>query len=274
MAKFRGFWVRLALVVSLLAPVWFLAGALGTKFGLLDWRVGFGLMTFQLGPMLLLGAAAIAALGLLLALVVPPRRGRRIALVALLIPALGLGYAAWVRQQASTIPPIHDVSTDLVDPPGFSDAVVAAREGIAGGNALDLTTAKIPDNPRFGAMAGVSVIDAHRAAYGDIRPLVTDTPTFDAFQVALAAAEQQPGWVIGRHDAAQGTIEATATSFWYGFTDDISIRVRALPDGSGTVIDVRSVSRVGLSDLGANAARIRAYLKALNGQLGEAATGG
>lgn len=274
MAKVRDFWVGLALVASLLVPVWFLAGALGTKFGLLDWRTGFGLMTVGLGAPILMGAAAFALVGLLLALFVPPRRGWAGALVALLIPATGLGYAAFVRAQAQNIPPIHDITTDLDDPPTFSDAVVAARAAVPGGNGLDLKGAMLPDNPRFGPLAGKPVTEIHRAAYADVKPLVTETPSFDTFQVALDAAEQQPGWVVGRQDAATGIIEATATSFWYGFTDDIVIRVRALPDGSGTEVDVRSVSRVGLSDLGANAKRIRTYLAALDTRLSEAATGG
>jgi hypothetical protein len=274
MAKVRGVWVRLALAASLLLPIWFLIGALGTKFGLLDWRVGFGLMTFQLGPLLMMGALGLAAIGLLLALLVPPRSGVLMALVALLIPAAGLGYGAWVRTQVKDIPPIHDVSTDLVDPPAFSAAVVEARGKVPGGNGLDLLTATLPDAPRLGPMAGKPVVDIHRAAYGDVKALMTDAPPIDAFQVALDAAQAQPGWVVDRHDAAAGMIEAHATSFWYGFVDDIAIRVRPLPDGTGSTVDVRSVSRVGLSDLGANAKRIRAYLTTLNSKLGEAATGG
>lgn len=272
MAKVRGAWVRLALAASLLLPVWFLVGALGTKFGLLDWRVGFGLMTFQLGPLLMMGALGLAVIGLLLALLVPPRSGVLLALVALLIPAAGLGYGAWVRTQVQDIPPIHDASTDLVDPPAFSAAVVAERAKVPDGNGLDLLTATLP--ARAGPLAGKSVVELHRAAYGDLKSLATDLPAADAFDVALDAAEAQPGWTVDRSDVAAGVIEARATSFWYGFTDDIAIRVRALPDNSGAVVDVRSVSRVGLSDLGANAKRIRAYLATLNGKLGEAATGG
>ena len=135
-------------------------------------------------------------------------------------------------------------------------------------------TASIPADARFGALSGKTVLEAHRAAYGDLKPLITDTPAFDAFQVALDTAESQPGWVVDRNDATTGVIEAHATSFWYGFTDDIAIRVRRLPDDSGTTIDMRSVSRVGLSDLGANAKRVRAYMRALNASLGAAATGG
>jgi uncharacterized protein (DUF1499 family) len=69
------------------------------------------------------------------------------------------------------------------------------------------------------------------------------------------------GWEIVAADAAAGRIEATDTTFWFGFKDDVVIRVEA--DGAGSRIDVRSVSRVGVGDVGANARRIRAYLRAL-----------
>lgn len=275
MAGIRNIWVRAALIVSLLLPVWFLVGAFGTRFGVLDWRVGFGLMTFKLGPLLLMGSLGLAAIALLLSLAVPPRgRGWVSALIALLIPAAGLGYGVSVQQAAKNIPPIHDISTDLADPPTFSAEVAEARAKVPGGNGLDLLGARLPDAARLGPLAGKAVVDVQRQAYGDIKSLFSDTPAIDTFQVALDAAQAQRGWIIDRNDPATGIIEARATSFWYGFTDDIVVRVRALPDGSGSVVDVRSVSRVGLSDLGANAKRVRAYLAALNTRLGEAATGG
>ena len=284
MANVRGVWVRLALALSLLIPAWFLVAALGTKFGVLDWRVGFGQMTYGalkpaiaglgLAVVAMIGAAVFALIGLILALAVTPRRGWAFALVALIIPLAGLGYGVQLKKSTEGVPPIHDVSTDLADPPGFSATVVAARAAVPDGNGLDLTTATLPDNPRFGPLAGKPVLAVHRAAYGDLKPLVTDTPAFDAFQVALDTAESQPGWVVDRNDPATGAIEAHVKSFWFGFTDDIAIRVRRLPDDSGTTIDMRSVSRVGLSDMGANAKRIRAYMASLNAKLGEAATGG
>jgi uncharacterized protein (DUF1499 family) len=72
----------------------------------------------------------------------------------------------------------------------------------------------------------------------------------------------------------EGRVEAEVRSFWFGFVDDVVIRVRPISDGTGSAVDVRSVSRVGRSDLGANARRIRAYLADLNRRLAEAATGG
>ncbi|NDC59355.1 MAG: hypothetical protein EBZ50_11155, partial [Alphaproteobacteria bacterium] len=90
MASVRDFWVRAALALALLLPVYFAASALAVKFGLLDWRLGFGVMTIGIGPMIILGVLAFAVIGLLLALIVPPRRGRRIALAALAFPAAAL----------------------------------------------------------------------------------------------------------------------------------------------------------------------------------------
>jgi hypothetical protein len=272
MAGVRGFWVRAALVLSLLVPVWFAAAALGTKFGFIDWRVGLGQMTFQLGPLIMVGALGFAVIGLLLALIVTPRTGWLSALIAVLIPAAGLGYGAYTLNSIKGIPPIHDVSTDLVDPPGFSKAVIDARAKVPGGNALDLLTATIPPSPNFPAYSGKAVREVHAEAYGDLKSTVSDLPPADVFQVVLDAAKAQ-GWAISRSDAGAGVIEATVTSFWFGFVDDIVIRVRPLSDGTGSVIDVRSVSRVGLSDLGMNAKRVRAFQADLNARLNSAATG-
>lgn len=274
MAGVRDFLVRAALVVSLLVPVWFATAALGTKFGLIDWRVGLGAMTIGFGPLIMMGAAGLALVALLLALVVSPRRGAAAAFIALAIPAAGLGYGYRVMQSVKDIPPIHDVSTDLVDPPGFSQAVIEARGKTSGGNALDLQTAEIPASAkaRFPKFAGRKVAEVHAAEYGDIKTVISDLPPADIFQIVLDAANTQ-GWEVKRVDQASGVIEAESRSFWFGFVDDIAIRVRPLPDGTGSVVDVRSTSRVGLSDLGVNAKRVRRFLGELNGRLNEAATG-
>lgn len=258
MDKFRDFWVRTALVLALLLPVYFLVAALGTKFHVLDWRFGFGQLTFRWGPLLLLGVAVLALIGLVMAFFTPPRRGMGAALIALLIPALGIGYALYVRQQAQSIPPIHDISTDLVEPPTFSDAVAHARAAVPSGNDLELLGARDSE--------GRAIIDLQREAYPDIAAIPTGLGQARAFDIALALAREQ-GWILGRVDAASGVIEATAESFWYGFVDDIAVRVRA--DGSGARIDMRSVSRVGMSDLGANAARMRPFLAELQRRLQE-----
>ena len=85
-------------------------------------------------------------------------------------------------------------------------------------------------------------------------------PPERAYEAAIAAARTQR-WTLGLQDRDAGRFEATSRSFWYGFTDDIAVRVR--PRHGGSVVDVRSVSRVGISDMGANARRIRAFTEAL-----------
>lgn len=267
MDVFRDVWTRAALAFGLLTPIYFAAAAMATKFDLVDWRFGFGQLTLTWGPRVLIGVALFALIGLGLAFFTPPRRGMLSALVGLLIPALGLGYAAYVRQQAQGVPPIHDISTDRLDPPQFSEAVVAARAAVPGGNDLDYLNARVPDNPRFGAAAGQSAAALQQRAYADMAAIPTGLDEAQAFALALALAREQ-GWRLGRIDAAAGVIEATTESFWYGFTDDIIVRVR--PDGSGARIDMRSASRVGVSDLGANAARMRPYLEELRRRLAAA----
>jgi len=91
-------------------------------------------------------------------------------------------------------------------------------------------------------------------------PLILDLPSVKAFDRAAAAAAKM-GWEIVNVNLAHGIIEATDTTFWFGFNDDVVIRIS--PDARGSRIDVRSVSRVGVSDIGTNAKRIRNYLRVL-----------
>jgi hypothetical protein len=259
MSGLRDFWVRAALLLSLLIPVYFLFAALGTRFGMFDWTFGLLTMTQQWGERILLGGAVFALAGLLLACLVTPRRGRGLALIALLVPLGGIGYGLYLRHEAAELPAIHDVSTDLIDPPSFSDAVARARADVIGSNSLDLLGKRSAEGRAF--------IELQREGYPDIDSVATGLTQAQAFQVALALAREQK-WTLGDVDAARGTIEATARSFWFGFIDDVVIRVRS--DGSGARVDMRSVSRVGRVDLGANAARIRPFLRELRLRLEEA----
>src|SRR6185295_2013602 len=105
---------------------------------------------------------------------------------------------------------------------------------------------------------GAEFARQQRAAYPDILPVMLPMPPRAAFAKAVAAAEAM-GWEVVGADAAAGTIEAVDTTKWFGFKDDIAIRVTS--SGDQARIDIRSKSRVGRSDLGTNAERIRAYLE-------------
>jgi uncharacterized protein (DUF1499 family) len=137
--------------------------------------------------------------------------------------------------------PIHDVSTDRGNPPQFV-AVLPLRAAAKAANSTDYDA---------------KTAELQKETYPDIGPLHLDMPPAQAYERSLAAA-RNAGWEIVASDPAQGRIEATATTFWFGFKDDIVVRIAA--QGSGSTIDVRSLSRIGHSDVGANAKRVREYL--------------
>ena len=109
-------------------------------------------------------------------------------------------------------------------------------------------------------IAEVLVNLGYEVSGSDLAPITLSIPSDQAFDRALAAA-QEAGWRIVTADKGSGRIEATDTTRWFGFQDDIAVRLT--PWGAGTRVDVRSVSRVGRSDVGTNARRISRYLDAL-----------
>lgn len=259
MSRVRAFILTAALLFSLALPLYFAAAALGTRFGLIDWRFGFGTLTLGYGPLLLMAASGLAVIALLLALLVKPRTGLGKAALALVIPIIALGYAGYVRSEAASIPPIHDIVSDADAPLLFSDRVMALRAAVPGANAVEADP-RVPDDDRFGPAAGQSARALQRSAYPEIQPILVAQAPAEAFETALAAARAQ-GWSVDATDPQNGRIEASVRSFWYGFVDDVVVQVAAAEGGSR--IDVRSTSRVGVSDLGANAKRVRAFQSAL-----------
>src|SRR5262249_15415126 len=171
-------------------------------------------------------------------------RGIAFAAAGVVVGALVV-YVPWqYGRLRGVVPPIHDITTDTDNPPAF---VAAVKLRPAGSNTV--------------AYEGPTLASKQKAAYPDLAPVKLGMPPADAFQRALDAARAMPGWTVVDSDAAAGRIEANQTSRWFRFTDDVVIRVAA--DGAGSRIDVRSVSRVGRSDFGVNAGRIRAYTAAL-----------
>ena len=228
--------------VALLALLGVIFAGPGTKYGWWNYSIGIRMVVF--GAYLGLAAAA-AALVLVLLLAVPRWRVRPwVPLMTLIVALLAVTPPLILRHQARQVPPIHDVTTDFADPPQFV-ALQSVRQGA----------------PNGVAYGGPEVAAQQQKAYADIKPLVLKTPPQEELQHAIDAARSL-GWEVVSTDAASGRIEATDTTGWFGFKDDIVVRVR--PDASGgSRVDVRSVSRVGQSDLGANAARVRKYLAKL-----------
>jgi uncharacterized protein (DUF1499 family) len=115
---------------------------------------------------------------------------------------------------------------------------------------------------------GKEFADAQSAAYPDLRTVDLPQSPDEVFRAALEVAGAMPGWEVVLADSSAGRIEGTATTRWFRFKDDVVVRIR--PGASGTRVDIRSRSRVGQSDVGANAARIRAFTARLKERLGPA----
>jgi uncharacterized protein (DUF1499 family) len=203
-----------------------------------------------------LGAFAVGAfigmvgvIAALSALALSMKRGQPLSTVVIAALVAGLiAFALPLRQiwAAWGLPAIHDISTDLENPPTF-EAVLPLRRDAPNGVEFSQETAA-----------------DQRRAYPDIRTLVVSAPADAVFAQALDAAREM-SWEIVTADRASGRIEATAETRWFGFKDDVVVRLS--PDATGGVrVDARSVSRVGRGDLGTNAARIREYFQRLSDQ--------
>jgi uncharacterized protein (DUF1499 family) len=226
-----------ALALALIAVLLLFLSGPGTRFGMWDFRMGFQLLRW--GAYAGVAAAVLA----LAALALSRGRGRVIAAVALLLGALAW-FLPWnLRRGAGEYPPIHDITTDTRNPPVFV-AVAPLREGAA--------------NPM--EYEGDSIAAQQTEAYPDIRPLMMAMPVDSAFSLAVRAVREM-GWELVDQNRRDGRIEATATTPWFGFKDDVVIRITSASGISR--VDVRSVSRVGRGDVGANAKRIRAFVQRL-----------
>ncbi len=232
---------RVALVFAVVAVVLSAMSGFGHRFGLWSFAVGFMVLG---GAACLAVVASVAGLTALIWAGAGAKRG--VVAVAILSLAVSLPVFAvplhWVYL-ARSLPPIHDITTDTRDPPVFV-AILPLRSAA-------------PDPSAYG---GPRVAALQKLAYPDIKPAILSLSPSEAFQDALRTARSL-GWHIVAAVPQVGRIEATDTTFWFGFADDIVVRVR--PVAAGARVDLRSTSRVGVSDLGTNARRIRAFLKAL-----------
>jgi uncharacterized protein (DUF1499 family) len=237
----------LAALIAIVAAGALFVGAYGYRDGW--WNYGFALLTInQYAAYGGAGAAVLGLVGLGASLPGGTRRGFVAALIAIVLGGGAAGYIGNLYYIVKTVPYIHDITTDTDNPPQFV-AVVPEREAEGA-------------NPH--EYPGADVALQQKAGYPEIAPLTVSEPPDAVFDKALAIAESL-GWRIVAAEPEAGRIEATDTTRWYEFKDDIVIRLT--PSGSGTAVgtrvDMRSLSRVGRSDLGVNAGRIRAYLAAL-----------
>lgn len=236
-------WAKAILVGAVIGLVCLIVGALGTKIGIWGFTAGLGL--FALGGALGVLALVLGLIALIVSIVKSLSAERSTIAVGVVIAAVIVGVFGSQFLAARGVPPIHNISTDTIDPPAF-DKVIALRGQGSNPHAYDAT----------------KLADLQKKAYPDVQPLVSDVAPGEMFNRAKAVLEKMELEIVNS-DSDNGILEATATTFWFGFKDDVVVRVR--PQGSGSIVDIRSVSRVGQSDIGLNAKRIRAIIAGLRG---------
>jgi uncharacterized protein (DUF1499 family) len=230
---------KLAVFLAVLSVLGAVAAGLGTRWGIWDFRTG--LTIFRWSAYGGVGAVVVSAIAILSLLRIASWQSFLCAFIGLIIGTV-LVTVSWNWEQvAKSVPPIHDITTDTTNPPKFV-AIVPLRE--RNWNSLEY--------------GGPAVAKKQHNAYPDIVPLLLAAPPDRTFDRALSVAKHM-GWIIIEKNKAEGRIEAVATTFWFGFKDDIVIRIEKTDSESR--VDIRSVSRVGVSDLGTNAKRIREFLR-------------
>jgi uncharacterized protein (DUF1499 family) len=240
---------RAGLALTVAGSLALLLSGVGTRWDWWDYRTGFLVLRWTLYGGLAVIVVALA--GLVLGLLARTGRSLLVSLVTLALLAAVAAVPVGYLRSAGRVPPIHDITTDPDDPPRFV-AVLPLRRGA-------------PNSAEYG---GSALAAQQRAGYPDMGPARLASPPDQVFPRAVEVARSL-GWRIVAAVPAEGRLEATDRTRWFGFRDDVVVRVAA--DGTGSRVDVRSVSRVGRSDLGTNARRIHRFLAALRTAVGPGA---
>jgi uncharacterized protein (DUF1499 family) len=212
------------------------------KYGVVD--LGTAFTGFKFGVF-----AGIATLILLVLQIIFKRKTVTLGstIMALLLSTIAIAIPLSMLNKGKSVPPIHDISTDLVNPPEFV-AIAPLRA----------------DAPNPVEYAGVEVATQQRAAYPELQTL-NYTQSKSELVEATKQVIDHLGWQLVNIDADQGIVEATDRTMWFGFKDDVIVRIT--DNGSKRLVDIRSKSRVGGSDLGKNAERIHKLIEELDGIL-------
>jgi len=213
-------------------------GVVGHKTNLVPFKFAFG--GFALALLVILVLVLVAVVTVILSYFLISKEPRSTAWVIAgigILPVVVIGLMVGPGLKA---PKIHDISTDTVNNIHFSHAKTLRD---ASENSIELPSSEVV---------------RMQLGYYSLAPLVVD----DSVEQALGKVQESIeglGWRITHVDEASAQIEAIEETAVFGFVDDIVVRITGAPEGSGSVIDTRSVSRVGVSDLGANAARIERF---------------
>jgi len=238
----RKWWATALMVGAVVGLVCLPVGALGTRVGI--WGFQGGLMLLAVGVVLAAIVFFLGIIGFAYSATKKMSAERNSISVGVVVSVVILVMMGSQFMAASSVPAIHNISTDTEQPPEF-DKIVALRDAQT-------------SNPL--AYDAEALAELQRGAYPQVQPLISATGSAEMLDQAVQVLTGMGMEIVDVNESA-GRVEATDTTFWFGFKDDVVVRVRG--EGSGSVVDIRSVSRVGQSDLGKNAARISEILAGL-----------
>jgi uncharacterized protein (DUF1499 family) len=237
-------WARRIAVFSLVATI---VSVLIVRFGFLEFRPAIA--TF-FGALALAGLSILIALGAFIAIWQNGSRGMGRILVALLLDLAILGYPGYLAYKYKTLPAIHDITTDPINPPRY-EALARLRSG---------------DGANTAVYTGLYSAELQHAAYPDIEPVSLDMPAQKAYDTTLQLIKRRKWRIVDERPPLpprrEGKIEAVAYTPIMGFSEDIAVRI--VPDGDGSRVDLRSSSRYFEHDLGSNAARLTKLIDDIN----------
>lgn len=234
---------RILMYLTIATVAVFALSGYGYQWGI--WEMGTGFMLLRYSAYTAIGLAIIS----LVSLWFLRRHGFKVLLycvTALILTGAVSGTALYWQQKAGSVPPIHDITTDMEDPPEFV-ALVRLR-------------ADAPNPPEY---EGGETAEAQRRAYPHIQPLILEADLQEVMDYAVMLVTER-NWRLAAINRMEGRIEATEKLAWFGFKDDVVLRFTETEEG--TRVDMRSKSRIGRSDIGVNADRIDAFLKDLESE--------
>ncbi len=249
----RGWFVAGAAIAAVL---WGLFASVGSDWGFWPWTAGMTGVTWSAG---------LASIALLTSLFFGWRARKGGVAIPRILRWVGTGvslvYLGWlatflIAQMSS--PSLHDVSTDLADPPQFAELLLRPDnlDHIPGQN--DPATRGMNPQQRWAAI--------HQKAYGDIRSVRINLPVVEVMAKAQRLAEAR-GWDVAANSPDEGRLEATAESRFFGFHTDMVIRVRPAENATGSIVDMRATARELQNDQSTSAATLRSFLADLSGTL-------
>lgn len=232
--------------LSLISTLVFILSGYGYQWEIWSMGMGFTLLRYS----------AYAAIGLVITQVISLFIMKNAGAKAISFLVIGIfltgavaGTALYWQNKAQGVPPIHDISTDLTTPPEFV-AMVRLR-------------ADSPNPPEY---AGEETATAQEEAYPHIQPLIVTTGKQEVIDEIVMLIISR-NWDMVSINRIDGRVEATEKLPWFGFKDDVVLRVTEIEDGTRTRVDMRSKSRIGRGDIGVNADRIDVFLRDLEKNL-------